>query len=474
MAKQSTRAAWTVVLTLDGAGKLHRQVERALRAAIRSGRVSTGTVLPPSRELAAQLGCSRWAVTQAYSQLVTEGYLATRVGSGTWVSWTGRTTRPVRTPVAADVPTYRFDLTPGAPDLRAFPRTRWAEAARAAARTVPTADLGYPDAQGYPPLRELVADYLQRSRGAIATASDVVIRSGVSASVAHLCAGLRAMGIDRIAVEDPGWTRLRAVIESTGMRVEPVPVDRDGLDVDLVARRSGVRAVLVTAAHQFPTGAVLAPQRRLELIDWARRVDGVILEDDYDAEFRYDRSPVGTLQGMAPEHVVLLGSVSKTLSPAIGIGWFVAQGHWRGLLERTSGPGPSTLDQATFAELLGAGAYDRHLRAMQRRYKRRRDLVLTAVHRELPTWTIGGAAAGLHLTLTYPAGVDTTLLVAAARDAGTRIVPLAEYRVRAQGDGIVLGYGNIADNDVAPAIRSLAAAFAEINEPNRSARPGAG
>ncbi|NIK58472.1 PLP-dependent aminotransferase family protein [Kribbella shirazensis] len=462
MAMQPTRAAWTVVLTLDGDGKLHRQVERALREAIRSGRVSTGTVLPPSRELAAQLGCSRWAVTQAYSQLVTEGYLTTRVGSGTWVSWVGRTTRPARSTAAAGVATYRFDLAPGAPDLRAFPRTRWAEAARAAARTVPTADLGYPDEQGYLPLRELLSDYLQRSRGAIAAASDIVIRSGVSASVAHLCAGLRARGIDRIAVEDPGWTRLRNVIESTGMRVEPVPVDHHGLDV---GRLSGLRAVVVTAAHQFPTGVVLAPHRRLELIDWARRNDGVILEDDYDAEFRYDRSPVGTLQGMAPEHVVLLGSVSKTLSPAIGIGWFVAQGQWRGLLERPSGPGPSTLDQATFAELMGAGAYDRHLRAMQRRYGRRRDLVLTAVRRELPAWTIGGAAAGLHLTLTSPAGLDTRLLTTAARDAGTRIVPLAEYQIRTEGRdaGIVLGYGNIADNDVDPAIRSLAAAFATVS-----------
>ncbi|TCC22631.1 PLP-dependent aminotransferase family protein [Kribbella speibonae] len=451
MAKQSTRAAWTVVLTLDGNGKLHRQVERALREAIRSGRVSTGTVLPPSRELAAQLDCSRWAVTQAYSQLVTEGYLATRVGSGTWVSWSGPTQRTSRRTAAASVATYRFDLAPGAPDLRAFPRTRWAEAARAAARTVPTADLGYPDEQGYLPLRELMADYLQRSRGAIVSAADVVIRSGVSASVAQLCVGLRAMGIDRIAVEDPGWTRLRTVIESTGMRVDPVPVDEHGLQVE---RLSG-RAVVVTAAHQFPTGVVLAPHRRLELIDWARRTNGVILEDDYDAEFRYDRSPVGTLQGMAPEHVVLLGSVSKTLSPAIGIGWFVAQGPWRKLLERPSVLGPSTISQATFAELMAAGAYDRHLRAMQRRYKRRRDLVLTALHHELPTWTIGGAAAGLHLTLTPPTPVDTSQLAAAARAAGTRIVPLADYRIHSTQDGLVLGYGNIPDNEISPAIHTL-------------------
>jgi GntR family transcriptional regulator / MocR family aminotransferase len=465
------RAAWTVVLTLDGDGKLHRQVERALREAIRSGRVSTGTVLPPSRELAAQLDCSRWAVTQAYSQLVTEGYLATRVGSGTWVSWSGPKQQTARRTAATRIATYRFDLAPGAPDLRAFPRTRWAEAARVAARTVPTADLGYPDEQGYLPLREQMSDYLQRSRGAIASAADVVIRSGVSASVAQLCAGLRAMGIDRIAVEDPGWTRMRAVIESTGMRLEPVPVDHDGLQVERLSSRDGLRAVVVTAAHQFPTSVVLAPHRRLALIDWARRNDGVILEDDYDAEFRYDRSPVGTLQGMAPEHVVLLGSVSKTLSPAIGIGWFVAQGQWRRLLERPAVVGPSTMDQATFAELVAAGAYDRHLRAMQRRYKRRRDSVLTALQQELPTWTVGGAAAGLHLTLTHSSNPDTSLLTTAARDLGTRIVPLQDYRIHTPEtqDGIVLGYGNIADNDVPPAIQSLAKAAA--NSRHRATQP---
>jgi GntR family transcriptional regulator/MocR family aminotransferase len=451
---------WIVLLRLDGAGPLHRRLERALREAIRSGRVATGAVLPPSRELAQQLGCSRWAVTQAYSQLVSEGYLSSRVGAGTWVSWSGRTRRPARTAPVTTAETYRFDLAPGIPDLRAFPRTRWVEAARMALRSLPTAELGYPDDLGYLPLRELVADYLQRSRGAVAGAGDVVIRTGVSTSVAQLCTALRAMGVDRIAVENPGWSRLRAVIESTGMRAEPIPVDDDGLRTDHLAGQDGLRAVVVTAAHQFPTGAVLSPQRRLELIDWARRNNGVILEDDYDAEFRYDRDPVGTLQGMAPEHVVLLGSVSKTLSPAVGIGWFVAQGPWRRLLARSSGPGPSTLDQATFAELLQVGAYDRHLRAMQRRYKSRRDQILTAVRRELPSWSIDGAAAGLHLMLRPPDDLRTTLLAQAALAAQTRIVPLSAYQAH-PGDGpdaIALGYGNIADGDVDPAIRSVARA----------------
>ena len=233
---EAERVVWIVLLRLDGAGPLHRRLERALREAIRSGRVATGAVLPPSRELAQQLGCSRWAVTQAYSQLVSEGYLTSRVGAGTWVSWSGRTRRRARTAPFTTAETYRFDLAPGIPDLRAFPRTRWVEAARMALRSLPTAELGYPDDLGYLPLRELVADYLQRSRGAVAGAGDVVIRTGVSTSVAQLCTALRAMGVDRIAVENPGWSRLRAVIESTGMRAEPIPVDDDGLRTDHLGR----------------------------------------------------------------------------------------------------------------------------------------------------------------------------------------------------------------------------------------------
>ncbi|WP_406047434.1 PLP-dependent aminotransferase family protein [Kribbella sp. NBC_00889] len=466
----TTRTAWTTALVLDGEGPLHRQLERGLRGAIRSGRLIHDSVLSPSRELAEQLGCSRWAVTQAYGQLVAEGYLSTRVGSGTWVSWSGRTTGAVRRTGEVDRgSTYRFDLTPGIPDLRALPRTRWGEAAREAARALPTADLGHPDAAGYLPLRELLADYLQRSRGAVAAAGDVVIRSGVRAAVAQLCVDLRAAGVDRIGIEDPGWTRLRDVIEATGVRAVPVPVDSEGLRVDVFTQQQDLRAVVVTSAHQFPTGVVLSPGRRLELIEWARRTNGLILEDDYDAEFRYDRNPLTTLQGMAPEQVVLLGSVSKTLSPAIGLGWYVVRGPWRKALTRSIGPGPSTFDQATFAELLRAGAYDRQLRALRRRYQSRRQQVVAAVRRDLPGWSIDGAAAGLHLIARLPDELAAGPVVAAARRTGIRLVALSQYQVRAGGDssGIVLGYGNLADGDVDAAIGSLARTCALVRESAR-------
>jgi GntR family transcriptional regulator/MocR family aminotransferase len=247
------------------------------------------------------------------------------------------------------------------------------------------------------------------------------------------------------------------VLEGAGLRVVPIPVDGNGLRVDMLRTYSALRVVLVTPAHQFPMGVVLARERRQDLIDWARTRNGLILEDDYDAEFRYDRTPIGALQGLAPEHVVLLGSVSKTLSPAVGLGWYVMHGAWRRQLGESVGPAPSTLEQATFAELLRCGAFDRHLRTMRRQYRVRRDLILAALRIELPQWSVGGVPAGLHLTLTPSAGTDLRRLILAARRTGTKIVPLSEYGDRATNlpNSIVVGYGNLADQDVGPAVRSL-------------------
>ena len=456
-----TRLAWDTLLPLDGAGPLHQRLERALREAIRAGRVPVGSALPPSRALAEELRCSRWAVTRAYEQLVAEGYLEARVGSATRVKWTPpRDGRKTVVPAAGAAPP-RFDLAPGLPDLSAFPRTRWLEAMRAVATEIPAADLGYPAVPGYPALRAALAEYLPRCRGAVVTPEDVVITTGVTDGVTQICRGLLTSGVDSIAVEDPGWTRLRNAVRATGIRVVPIPVDDDGLRVDRLAA-SGVRAVLVAAAHQFPLGVVLAPDRRVELVEWARRVDGIVLEDDYDAEFRYDRRPVAVAQGMAPTRVALLGSLSKTLSPAMGIGWVVLRGPWRGRLPMLA-PGPPTLEQAAFARFLELGSYDRQLRRLRYRYRARRDVLVTALDRQLPGWSVSGAAAGLHLMLNPPPGVDPGRLAAAAGARGVRLSTLDSYRARRGGPlGLVLGYGNIADRSIEPAVAAVAAAAADI------------
>jgi GntR family transcriptional regulator/MocR family aminotransferase len=428
-----------VLLELTGPGPKHEQLARALRKVVRG--LEDGVAVPPSRQLAADLGCSRWVVTQAYAQLVAEGYLGGRTGSATRV-------RRVAGAVAAKQPARaaapRYDLAPGLPDLRHFPRQRWADAVRGVLATAPHTDFGLPDRAGHPRLRRVLAGYLRRVRGA--DPGDVVICGGVTDGVSRVCHALRETGVTRLAVEDPGWTRLRRVASSAGLTVDPVPVDDEGIQVARIP--AGTRAVLVTPAHQFPTGTVLSPRRRAELLDWARDVDGLILEDDYDAEFRYDRRPVGTVQGTDPGRVALFGSVSKTLSPALGLGWVVLPPQWT-----VSGHAPPVVDQLALAGFVDSGGYDRHLRAARLRYRTRRDRLAEA----LGPARLSGVAAGLHLVLHLDRHPDrnAAAVVRAARERGVKVTDLDDYRVAPGEPALVLGYGNLADNAVETAARLL-------------------
>ncbi len=458
-----TTPAWETLLVLDGSSRRprHEQLASAIRAAIRSGRIPTGSALPPSRHLANDLGCSRWVVTQAYAQLIAEGYLEARTGSATRVRWAAAPTRHSRVTPPRQQAAPRIDLAPGLPDLRHFPRRRWAEAVRSVLSTLPHAELGYPPLEGHPRLRETLAAYLRRSRAADVSAHDVWVTTRVTDGVARACRALRSAGVAAIALEDPGWPTVRNAAAAAGLRTVTIPVDEDGLCVSDLARFPEVRAVVVTPAHQFPTGRVLTPDRRAALLAWAREVDGVILEDDYDAEFRYDRSPVATLQGMDPGRVMLLGSLSKTLSPALGIGWLVVPASWTSRIRAASAttPIPPVLDQLAFAHLVETGGYDRHLRAARHRYRARRDALLRALAAALPACEVSGVAAGLHLLLHLPAGTDPIQVAAHARDLGVKVDPLASYQVRVSDSPVlVLGYGNLADTAVEEAVALLARA----------------
>ncbi|NUW04156.1 PLP-dependent aminotransferase family protein [Streptomyces sp. CAI 127] len=472
--RERTGPAWGTFLELadPAGGPLHTRLARALRDAVADGRLAAGSTLPASRVLAADLRCSRWVVTEAYAQLVAEGHFEARSGSATRVRAHAGTTAP-RHPGAGPARwTPRFDLLPGIPDLRAFPRKRWADMVRAATTELTWDELGYPDAAGLPRLRRQLASYLARGRGARVEPDHLVVCAGTLDGVLRLCRTLRAAGHTRVAVEDPGWTQLRLTVAAAGLTAVPVPVDEQGLRVDLLRRATNVRAVIVAPAHQFPTGVVLAPVRRAELADWAREVDGLIMEDDYDAEFRYDRHPVGALQGMAPDHVALLGSLSKTLSPAVRLGWIAAPGRWtEALVARdTGGAPPPVIDQDAFSRFVTSGSYDRHLRASRLRYKRRRDHLLRELAAQLPGAAVGGAAAGFHLLLPLrdcPAGA----VVKEAAGHDVRLASLDDYRMAPQEPGpdasvstLVVGYGNLTDQAVPEAVRRLAAAVERVRD----------
>lgn len=476
-ADQTNLPTVDLVLDLDGTGPRHVVLERALRDAVRSGRLPAGSALPPSRALAATLGVSRWVVTEAYAQLVAEGTLTARVGSATRVApghpprraqEARPATRPRLPPPAADTapaPRRAHDLAPGVPDLRHFPRAAWTRATRDALRDAPDADLAAVPPAGHPALRAALLTHLAAARGVVA--DDLVVTSGAADGMARLARALVAAGHRTLLVEDPSWPRLRDVAAAAGLTPVPVPVDGDGADVGALralAERTGARVALVTPAHQFPCGVALAPPRRDALVRWAHDVDGLVVEDDYDAEFRYDRRPVAALQAPAPERVALLGSLSKTLGPAVGVGWLVVPAAWRAGVAQGAAP-PSTLTQLTVLHLLTSGAYARHLRAARTRYARRRRALLAALTHHLPDAQVTGLSAGLHVVLTLPAGVAAPDLVAAAAARGVTVADAARYAVDASvaaATTLVLGYGNLADARVEAAVVRLADAVHEV------------
>ncbi|WP_028923011.1 PLP-dependent aminotransferase family protein [Pseudonocardia acaciae] len=436
------------------------RLEALLREAVQSGRLPAGAALPASRELAGEIGCSRWVVVQAYEQLVAEGFLESRGGARTRVR---DTPRPQRRPAARPRPDgvpVRIDLTAGQPDLTAFPRAAWTRATRKVLASIDPADLNYIEPGGVPRCREAIVEHLRRVRGAVAHREDVHVCAGTSHALGLLCRAAYRTGHRAIAVEEPGWPPLRDFAEGAGLRPVPVPVDDQGLRVDALADHPEVRAVLVTPAHQFPAGVVLSPRRRSALLDWAQQRDGLIVEDDYDAEFRYDRRPVGCLQGLAPDRVAVVGSTSKTLAPGLRLGWLVTPPHWSPHIEATRRAidlGISTLDQLVLAELLESGTLARHMRHMRKAYASRRTTMLHALRRTLPAASVVGIAAGLHMLVELPGHVDEEQLIDDVAAEGVKVYGLRRYqRSDPVHPGLVLGYARATDAAINEGIQVLA------------------
>jgi GntR family transcriptional regulator/MocR family aminotransferase len=447
-----------------------RWLHDGLRAAVVDGRLEAGTVLPSGRDAAAALGVSRGTVTTVVDVLVGEGLLVSRPRSGVVVAAlpappSGRgATAPPAPPGAVSV---------GTPDPALFPRAAWARAVREGVRGLGDGDLGYPDPQGLRVLREALAVHLRRARGAHVTADDVVVVSGVAQALSLLArllaegriAGARPAEPVRVAVEDPSSRGALGLLHDAGLRTVGVPVDADGLRADLLP--DDARAVLVTPAHQFPLGVVLGPARRRSLLAWAAAGDRLVLEDDYDAELRYDRRPVASVQALDAERVVLLGSVSKLLSPALRLGWVVAPPRVVGPLvraKRHADLGTSVPEQAALAELLASGAYQRHLRRARLVYRQRRRALLDALARALPGVEVGGVAAGLHLVVPLPGPAAERAAVQGLRAAGVPAEALSGTGVDRAEAGVVVGTARVREADVARVVVVLRAAVLTGNQ----------
>ncbi len=441
---------------------LHEQIERSLREQVRAGRLAAGSPLPSTRGLASELGVSRGVVTEAYGQLAAEGYLTMSQGAPVRVATAVRAaaTRPAATSLAQS---FAYDMRPGQPDLAGFPREAWLRSLRAAVRESPLDALGYPDPRGAPALREALAGYLGRVRGAEAEPEHVVVCTGFMQGLSLLCRALRAHGVERIAVEEPGWHTHRLIVEQSGLEVVVVPVDERGLCVDALAE-SDAAAVIVTPAHQFPTGVVLAPERRTQLIEWAEE-ERLVIEDDYDSEYRYDRVAVGALQGLAPEHVAHVGSASKRLAPGMRLGWLLAPSWlaWELSAGKTVEDGGSeVIGQLALADFIARGELDRHIRRTRLLYERRRETLLAALTRWLPAAIPSRASAGLFELVHLPEQTDEPALVRAAAERGIGVEGLALHSHAAtSAPALLLGYANLSEPAIEQGARLLGEAYEE-------------
>ncbi len=467
---------------------------REIRQAVLGGLLAPGAPVPPTRVLAADLGVSRGTVVAAYQRLTDEGCLVARVGAGTVVAGAagpvvgspGAASVAGTTPAAGTPPAHpgarrtgpppapqtqpwrdttpvALDLTPGVPDLSQFPRAAWLRAERAVLARTSADRLGYPDPRGDPELRGQLAAWLARTRGLDAHPDDVIVTGGVAQGMTLLALVLRRSGADRLGMEDPGSRGLQDHVRHWGLTPVPIPVDERGLVVDALRDEP---AVLVTPAHQFPTGVVLAPQRRAGLLAWATRCGGLVVEDDYDAEHRYDRAPVRAVQALAPEHVAHVGSVSKTLAPGLRLGWLVPPRRLHAELvghKDASDRGAPVLAQLVLAEFLRTGVLDRHVRTVRVRQRRRRDALLAGLGTMPHPGVVTGVAAGLHLLVTLPDGVsDVDIATGLAARHGIRVAPLSVHRLRPGPPGLVVGYAASSVSELETAGRRIGARLAQL------------
>jgi GntR family transcriptional regulator/MocR family aminotransferase len=444
------------------AGGVRDGVMEAIRDAIRSGRLAPGIQLPSSRALAADLGVARNTVASAYAELIAEGWLTSQHGSCTLVAPRAAEIVPslASPPKRRAEPQLDHDFRPGHPDLSSFPRTEWSRAIKRALTVAPFEAFGYTDPQGRPELRNALAQYLARARGVRARPDNIVVCSGAADGLNLVAGALAALGVAAVAVEAFGLDTQRASLARAGLRCPPMTVDSHGADVMALNGMADVGGVLLTPSHQFPLGVPLHSNRRAAVVDWARRTGGVIIEDDYDGEFRYDRSPVGALHGVDPERVIYMGTASKSLAPGLRLGWLVlpdrlvdAVGRQRGEREETC----SFVDQLAMAEFIVSGSYDRHIRTMRAQYRRRREQLVAAVAQSSPTTAVAGMQAGLQVTLELAEADESALCRQRAwRRLGVK--GLDSYRhpeADSKPNGLVLGFAAPAPSAWSAALDAL-------------------
>jgi GntR family transcriptional regulator / MocR family aminotransferase len=450
------RGAWELLLEFEARrGRLRQSLRETLRSAIQEGRLPAGTVLPASRRLAVGLGVSRGVASDAYDQLICEGYLEVKPRSAPVVAAVAAPVPPAPQPA---VPAWRFDFTETTPDVTLFPRRAWLRAVQRALASAPDEALDYGDHRGRVELRTALSAYLARVRGVRIDPGRMVITQGFTQALDLLCHVLAASGRSTVAMESPSHPGLWATVRQSGLTLAGCPVDEHGLRTARLPAL-GADAVVVTPAHQFPSGVVMAPARRAALIEWAARTRGLVIEDDYDAEFRYDRTPIGAVQGLDPSRVAHVGTSAKTFAPGLRLGWISAPAELVGDLQArksAADSGSPAIDQLALASLLTAGEYERHIARARHAYRRRRDLLLQALTARFPRLRVSGAAAGMQLLLPLPGQTDDAALAQAAAARGVGITALSPLHLARSPDrGLLLGFGRLPEHKIPLAVDAL-------------------
>jgi len=473
-------------IRLDPQQGLARQLYQALRERILDGRLQSRTRLPASRDLAQLLAISRNTVTRAFDQLYAEGYIEGRTGDGTYVAELSAVSRPaplVVEPVTQSAALARLQqhhLSPplsgpprafrvGVPAFDLFPFETWARLSARFWRKPSPARLGYGDPAGDWQLRELIAAYLRNSRGLHCDPAQIVVTSGAQQAIS-LCAQLLVTPGDRVAVENPGYRAAGHALAVAGAQLCGVAVDADGLDTAALAQVEGCRLVYLTPSHQYPTGVTLSLARRLELLEWAERNDGLIIEDDYDGEYRYSGTPLAPLAALDRQgRVLYVGTFCKIAFPALRLGYLVlppalaeAFAQRRAVDMRHSEIG----SQAVMADFIAAGHFQRHIRRMRTAARSRRDALLAGWPDHVP----GCAAlpvveAGLHLCVRVDSLARERELIAAAERMGVELNGLSSYWLpdssapEDQRAGLVLGFAAVPETQIAEALMALRRAW---------------
>ncbi len=454
-------------LTLELDPNLGRRaaLEAALRAAVLDGSLRPDAKLPSSRALAHDLNLSRATVVAAYEQLVAEGFFVAHQGRSTQVGQVHvpEPAPPSRNPIGEP---QDHDFRPGEPDPTAFPRSEWLKAVRRVLTEADDSVLGYSDPRGRDELRIALAAYLGRTRKVRVQPRSISVVSGFASALGFLGEVFVRHGAGRVAVEDPMLPFHRDILTNSGLELVHIPVDGEGVVVDNLP--DGVDAALVTPAHQQPMGVTLSPGRRTALVEWARDTDSWIIEDDYDGEFRYDRRPIAAVHALAPDRVIHAGTASKTLAPGLRIAWLSLpdelvrqvqfQIHIRG--------GVSAIDQLALADLIERGGFDRQVRAMRNRYRRRRDALCGRLEAEVDWLKVDPNNAGLHLVAhIIDPKIDETEVVASAAERSVALMGLGLFHQsgRAPGNGgVVIGFSRVPEHHFAVAADELLAALRSI------------